>query len=341
MTRSAPERLHIHFEDSTAKPDVFRLTRERIAGARRRNPGAARHMRITHGKDFESLERWIAGAQGLVCSADFLLHPRFPLRSLAVEAPRLRWIHSIGAGIEKLLPLEWIHPGLRFTNNSGVHRTKMYEFALMALTMLNARVPAMVTNQAKRHWVQIFTPTCRGRTVVVLGTGDLGGSFGRAGKHLGMRAIGVSRSGKDVPHFHEVHALGKFTKLLPRADVLVIAAPLTGETRGLIGARKLDALRQGAALVNVGRGPIVDTVALAARLRSARLSGAILDVFDREPLPFESPLWGVPNLYLSPHCSSDDAEEYIPLTLDLAFDNTRRLALGRPLRNVVDPARAY
>jgi phosphoglycerate dehydrogenase-like enzyme len=339
MGKLARKKLRVHFEDSITKPDVFRLTAPRIAAARRRNAEASRHLAVSHGEDFKDFERWIRRAEGLVCSADFLVHPRFPLRELATAAPQLRWIHVIGAGVEKLVPLDWIHPRLKFTNNSGVHRPKMYEFALMALTMLNARIPALFRMQTQRRWAQVFTPTCRGRTLVIVGTGDLGQVFARAGQHLGMRVAGVRRRAGPVAGFDEIH--NGLTNLLPRADIVVVAAPLTEETRGLIGARELSRVKRGAGLVNVARGAIVDTAALAAALRAGRLSGAILDVFDREPLPARSPLWKLPNIYISPHCSSDDAQEYIPLTLDLAFDNARRLATGRPLRNVVDPERQY
>jgi phosphoglycerate dehydrogenase-like enzyme len=339
--RLARNKLRVHFEDSIAKPDVFRLTAPRIAAARRRNPAAAARLSLSHGEDLRELDRWLPRAEGLVCSADFLMHARFPLRRLAQEAPQLRWIHTIGAGIEKLLPLDWIHPGLTFTNNSGVHRPKMYEFALMALTMLNARVPALYGAQAERRWQPIFTPTCRDRRLVVIGTGDLGRVFARAGRHLGMHVTGLSRSARPAPGFDAVHPTGRLARELRRTDLLVIAAPLTAQTRRLIDAAALAAVKPGAGLVNVGRGPIVDAAALAEALRAGRLSGAILDVFDQEPLPPDSPLWAVPNLYISPHCSSDDADQYIARTLDLALDNARRLALGKPLRNVVDARREY
>lgn len=335
------KRIRMHFEDGYSKPDVFRLTQPRIAAALRRNREAARHVRASRGHDLNTIGHWLGGTDSLACSADFLVDPRFPLHRLASAAPQLRWIHVTGAGIEKLLPLDWIHPGLTLTNNSGVHRPKMYEFALMALTMLNARAPALFSAQARREWRPTFTPCCRGRTLLVLGTGDLGAMFARAGRHLGMHVLGVRRTPRPVSGFDSVYGTRDLPKILPQADVLAVAAPLTPETRGLIGARALGAMKRGAGLVNVGRSKIVDYDALARRLEQGRLSGAILDVFDQEPLPAGSRLWRVPNLFISPHCSSDDADEYIPRTLDLVLDNALRLALGRRLRNRVDPQRAY
>ena len=333
--------LRLHVEDIRAKPDVFRMTRARVAAARRRNPVASRGCEISHGEDLERVGRWLPGIEALVCSSDVLMHPRFPLRTLADAAPRLRWIHVIGAGVERLLPLDWVPRGLVLTNNSGVHARKMYEYALMAFTLLNARLPAMIANQSARRWAATFTPTCEGRTALVLGTGDIGGAFGRAARHLGMHSIGVNRSGRRAADFDETRRVSALAAAAKRADFLVVATPLTDETRGLASRRVLAALKPGAAVVNVGRGAVLDTAALVAALRTGRLSGALLDVFDPEPLPPASPLWRVPNLLVSPHCSSDDAEQYIPLTLDLVMDNARRLATRKPLRNAVDPRRQY
>lgn len=333
--------LTVHVEDIRDKPDVFRLTRARVAAAARRHPAVARLATLRHGEDARALVRRLPTIDALVCSADVLRHPAFPLASLAQVAPRLRWIHVIGAGIERLLPLDWLHPGLTLTNNSGVHARKMYEYALMAFTLLNARLPSIIGQQSARRWAAAFTPSCEGRRAVVLGTGDIGAAFGRAARHLGIRTVGVSRSGRPARDFDEHRRASGLAAAARGAHWLVVAAPLTDETRGMAGARVLDALAPGAAVVNVGRGPVLDTDALVARLRAGRLSGALLDVFDREPLPPRSPLWRVPNLVVTPHCSSDDAEAYIPLTLDLVLDNLRRFADGRPLRNAIDPRRQY
>jgi phosphoglycerate dehydrogenase-like enzyme len=129
--------------------------------------------------------------------------------------------------------------------------------------------------------------------------------------------------------------------VLPRADFVLVAAPLTSRTKHLIGARELDLMKPGAGIVNIGRAGVIDYAALAERLRTGRIGGAILDVFDPEPLPVDSPLWDAPNLVVTPHCSSDDIRQYVPRTLDLVFDNLERLVAGKPLRCVVDPVLEY
>src|SRR5262249_4565207 len=129
-----------------------------------------------------------------------MVHPKFPLRTLAEAAPKLRWIHIIGAGIEPLLPLDWLPDAVTLTNNSGVHVQKTGDFAAMALLMLNARVPHLVTSQTKSKWDQIFTPSIAGKTVAILGLGDMGGTAAQVAKRLGLQVLGVRPSG--APHRH-------------------------------------------------------------------------------------------------------------------------------------------
>jgi phosphoglycerate dehydrogenase-like enzyme len=331
----------IHFEDGLNRPDVFRITRAQVNAARRRNPAAAGLLRFSHGNDLESVDRWLPRAEGLVISGGFLTQPRFPLRDLAVRAPKLRWIHVIGAGVENLMPLDWLRPGLVLTNNSGVHAGKVHQFGLMALLMLNTRAPQMMTNQRNHAWKPIFTGSLEGKSLLVVGLGDMGGGVARAGKGLGMTVTGIRRSAKPHPYAQKVHPAADLHKLLPKADIVALAPPLTPETQRIMGAKEFALMKPGAALINIGRGPHVDQAALEKALRSGRLSGAVIDVTDPEPLPAASKLWDVPNLFIMPHCSSDDADAYMPGTLDLALRNAALLARGRALKNAVDPARGY
>ncbi|MGE0873144.1 MAG: D-2-hydroxyacid dehydrogenase [Burkholderiales bacterium] len=324
------QKPRLHFEDGIVRPEVFRITPERLAAARRRNAAAAKLVRVSRGVDLAEIDHWLPRIDALACSGGFLSDARFPLRRLAVAAPRLKWIHVTGAGIENLLPLDWLPRGVALTNNSGVHAPKTYEFGLMSLLMLASRVPEIQANQRKARWQQIFTTTPRGKALLVVGMGELGGAVARAGRTLGMQVTGLRRREQ-----HRLHAL------LPAADIVYLAAPLTPDTRGMMGRREFALMKPGAAIANIGRGPLIRTPALIAALRSGRLSGAVLDVHDPEPLPAGSPLWKTPNVYISPHCSSDDAETYIPRTLDLVFDNARRFVRGQKLRNAVDPKRGY
>ncbi|MCX7160136.1 MAG: hypothetical protein NT176_13640, partial [Proteobacteria bacterium] len=181
----------IHFEDGSTRPEVFRMQKARITAAAKRNKDAAALVDVSCGQDLAGLQRWIGKANGLVCSSANLLDKRFPLRNLAEVAPQLKWIHVIGAGVEGLMPLDWLHPGLKLTNNSGVHVKKVYEFGLMSLLMINAQVPRIYSNQMRREWNQVFTGTPRGKTLLGVGLGELGGAMARAGRTLGMRVLGI------------------------------------------------------------------------------------------------------------------------------------------------------
>jgi phosphoglycerate dehydrogenase-like enzyme len=331
--------LHIHFETRRNKPKVFKITRELVDAAWRRNKVPS-GIEITVGGDLVDATP-LTTATALVCSNDIVTDPLFRRAELAATAPNLRWIHIIGAGVEPLLPLEWLPTGTILTNNSGVHSEKISEFATMALLMLNARMPEIMTNQTRRHWQQIFTPTIKGKTVLVVGLGDMGSAAARAAKKIGLKVIGVRRQCRPHRFVDEVVELSKLPAAIQRADIIFVTAPLTPQSRHLIDREMLAKAKAGAGLINVGRAGVVDYEALRSALASGALSGAILDVFDPEPLPSSSPLWTTPHLIMLPHCSSDDLDGYIPKTLDLVCENLRRLSSGRPLKNVVDRERGY
>jgi phosphoglycerate dehydrogenase-like enzyme len=330
--------LHIRFETRANKPAVFRMTEAPIAAAQARSRRAG--IRVSLGEDLQDMA-WLADADGLVTSNDVVRDPQFPIGELATVAPRLRWIHIIGAGIEPLLPLDWLPAGMVLTNNSGVHVEKIRESALMVLLMLNGRLPAIVSNQRKAQWDAIFTPTIAGRIVLIIGVGDMGVAVASAAKSLGLRVIGVRRSAAPHPDVERMVSIGDLDSVLPLADFVVLAAPLTPETRNLLDRRRIGLIKHGAGFFNIGRAGSVDHEALVAALRSGALSGAVLDVHDPEPLPAASPLWHVENLILTPHVTSDDLDHYLPKTYDLVFANAARLMRGERLINAVDPARGY
>jgi phosphoglycerate dehydrogenase-like enzyme len=329
--------VHIHFETRADKPEVFRFTHALIAAGRFR-AGASDQTSL--GSDLADLA-WLSGCHMLVTSNDVLRDARFPIAELARVAPQLRCIHIIGAGIEPLLPLDWLPSGVLLTNNSGVHFDKACESATMVLLMLNAGMPRLMTNQYRREWQQVFTPRIRGKTVLIVGVGDMGAAVAAAGRALGLRTLGVRRSGAPHPLVDEMFAVAGLDAALPRADFIVLAAPQTPATHHLLDRRRLRLIKPGAGLFNFGRAALVDHAALIECLEDGRLSGAVTDVVDREPLARESPLWQVPNLMILPHVSSDDVTEYLPKTLELVFDNAERMRRGEPLRNVVDREQGY
>jgi glyoxylate/hydroxypyruvate reductase len=332
--RARTRPLRIHIENVSTMAPVFQIGPDHYAAAAARHSDLAARVHTTIGWDLQMFDEAMQ-------TADALIGWRFPREDLARRAPRLKWIHMTGAGIEHIMPLDWLPPGAVVTTNSGVHAPKAGEFAAMALLMITNHLPALVTAQHEGRWHRIFSGPARGQTLLIIGVGAMGGAAAERAQQLGMRVLGVRRSGRPHRHVDEMFAPDALHRLLPRADVVLVTAPLTKETRQLVGRRELDLMKPGAGLINMGRARVVDYDALAAKLRSGEVSGAILDVFDPEPLPADSPLWTTPNLVLTPHVSSDDVDRYVPRTLDLVFANVRRFLQGRLLKNRVHPDRQY
>ena len=327
------KRIHLHIDNDTSLGEVFEVTPARIRDALKKFPKVKAKVRITLEDDGERLDEHLR-------TADVLFGWNFDRSNLAERAPRLRWIHAPGAGINHFLPFDWLPAHVVFTNNRGIHGARAHEYAIMAILMLNNRVPEMVTNQRRGKWQQVFNSGIEGKTLLIIGVGSVGSGIAKWAKRFGMRVIGVRRTGRPRPYVDEMHRPEALRKLLPRADFVAVATPATSQTRRLLGAAELALLKKGAGLLNYSRAALVDYEALRQRLERGELS-AVLDVFDPEPLPAESPLWHTPNLIITPHCSSDDTERYTPKTLELVFRQMERFMAGRRLANVVDPKLEY
>ena len=336
--------MRVHVKNNRASPEtfpptpegeaVFTITRERFEAAAARYPHVARHLEAFIDWDLDHFERSMRTAEVLVTWD-------LPTANLAEAAPRLRLIHVIGAGVEHLCPMDWVPGGVTVVNNRGAHADKAGEYGLMAVLMLHNRLPAIICNQRRARWESLYSTPIEGRTVLVIGTGSIGAAVARRCRTLGMRVLGVTRHGRPHDAVDEMYTTARLDDLLPRADFVFMAVPLTPETRNLLDARRQALMKRGAGVVNVGRAATVDYEALTGNLRSGHLSGAVLDVFDPEPLPPDSPLWSSPNLIVTPHVSADDGDSYVSLTLDLVFRNLERLFAGKPLDNVVRPELGY
>jgi phosphoglycerate dehydrogenase-like enzyme len=327
-------KLHLHIENTAELHEVFRATPERVKRALKAHPGLERRLRITFSEDGRGLEENLA-------TADAVFAWNFDRRDLARRAPRLKWVHAHGAGVGHLMPLaDWLPKGAVLTNSSGVHGPRAEEYAIMAILMLNNRVPEMVTSQREGRWRQVFNTGIAGKTLLIVGAGSIGAGVARWAKKFGMKTVGIRRTGKPAAGIDRMYKPKDLDRLLPQADFVIVTAPHTAATRGMIGRRQIGLLKQGAGLVNYSRAALVDYEALRERLETGEIS-AVLDVFNPEPLPPESPLWKTPNLVITPHCSSDDLDAYTPRTLDLVFRNAKRLLAGKPLENVVDPVHQY
>lgn len=324
---------HLHLESLRSRPEHLQITEADWARAAKRHPELAQRLRVTVGFDNEILEDALR-------SADFMINWSPPKERLRERAPRLRWIQTTGAGIDALLPLDWLPADVTLTNNRGAHGAKAEDSCTLALLALHTRLPETLEQQHRRVWRPIITPPIGGRTAVIIGFGDLGAAAGRAAKKLGMRVIAVTRGGKASPPADECFPVARIDDALPLADYLVVTTPTTPETRGLIDARRLDLLKRGAGVVNIGRAVLMDYTRLREKLESAELGGAVLDVFEQEPLPADSQWWTTRNVIVLPHISCD-TPGYIDRLLDRWFENFERFLRGQPLENAVDRHLGY
>lgn len=258
--------------------------------------------------------------------ADVFVGGGFDHRRLAGHAPHLRLVHSTSAGVERYLPLDWLPSGAVFTNSSGIHAEKAREYISWALPALHAGLPRFAQAQREWRWERKLTGLVGGKHLIVLGLGGLGTAVIEAAQALGLRVTAVTRSGKPSPMIR-VLPVEQLNAVLPTADFLVVACPLTPATRGLIDARAIARLPTTASIINIARGPIIDLAELCAALTLGRLAGALLDVFDVEPLPTDSPIWDTPGLLVTPHVSCD-TPDYISRSLQILGRNVKRLFDG-------------
>ena len=330
---AAGRKIHLHIENASDMGRVFEADRKRVREALARSPGLAGKLRITIGYYGDIIDKALA-------TADVLFGWRFKREDLARRAPNLRWVAAHGAGVSHLMPLDWLPKGAVLTNSRGVHGGRASEYLIMALLMLNNRIPEMVANQRKARWQQCYNTAIGGKTLLIVGVGHIGGGAAAWAKRFGLHVIGIRRSGRAHRSVDEMHRPGDLPGLLPRADFVLVTAPHTVDTHHMIGRRELGLMKKGAGLIVYSRAQVVDYEALRRKLEKGAMT-AILDVFEPEPLPRSSALWKVPNLVITPHCSSDDWENYTPDTLDLVFANMWRFIEGRPLTNRVSPRYQY
>lgn len=267
------------------------------------------------------------------------------LAEVARRCPRVRWIQATSAGASEQFAAADLTPQQRqrlaVTTAVGVHAVPLAEFALLGLLALTKDIGRIHADQRARRWTHYPNRELAGGTLLIVGLGEIGVATAHRARAFGMRVVGVKRHpGGPIPDIDEVHPPAALPDLAPAADAVVLSLPATAETRGLFGRELIARLPSHAIVVNVGRGAVVDEAALVTALREGRLAGAALDVTTVEPLPPDSPLWGLPNVLLTPHTMALSPAENARI-VDLFADNLRRFLDRRPLRNLVDPELFY
>jgi len=254
------------------------------------------------------------------------------------KAPGLQWLQVFNAGVDHPVFASVLERGVRLTTSSGSAAEPIAQTAITGVLYLARNFPRWTAGQHDRRWNPMRPPEfprdLRGQVMLVYGLGRIGTEIARLARLLGLHVIGVRRHAAKTGHADEIHAPDKLAGLLPRSDWLVLACPLTEETRGVVDAALLAKLPRGARIINICRGEVVDEIALIAALRNGHLGGAYLDVFAQEPLPPESPLWDMPNVVVTPHNSAASAGNDARINA-IFLDNIRRWKTSQPLINEV------
>lgn len=264
-------------------------------------------------------------------------------QNLLARAPRLKWVQTMSAGVDRFARMDiWQSPVI-ITGVSGIHATPIGEFVLEFMLMFAKGAPLCFQMKQKHEWKRFMPSVLRGKTVGIVGLGNIGREVARLSKAFGMRVIANRRSATQLKRARYVDKLlpaEQLNQLLSESDYVVVATPLTPETRGLIGEKELRSMKPSAYIINIARGGIVDEEALIRALEEKRIAGAGLDVVATEPLPPESPLWDFDNVILSPHVAGG-MEDYMERATEVFCENLKRYLNGKKLLNVIDRKRGY
>jgi phosphoglycerate dehydrogenase-like enzyme len=277
------------------------------------------------------------------------------------QAPSLRWVQLHTAGAERVLshPL-YTQTEILFTTTSGIHAINMAEYVMAQILAFAHRIPLMLNDQTKgtwasERWLRYIPDELYEKTIGIVGYGSIGRQVARLARAFGMSVLAIKRDAKDpadsnyvLPNVGDpegnlpdrIYPPQAIRSFLSECDYVVLAVPLTEETHHLIDAEKLKAMKENSLLVNVARGAVVDEKALIKALNEGWIAGAVLDVFEEEPLPEDSPLWKTPNLTISPHVSGL-TPHYHERAAGIFAENLRRYVAGQPLANLVERERGY
>jgi phosphoglycerate dehydrogenase-like enzyme len=268
---------------------------------------------------------------------------RDEVQQVMERAPHLEWIHARYAGLDRLLFPALAESSIPLTNGSGVFSQSLGEFVITGVLFFAKDLRRMLKAQAERRWDVFEVEEISGQTLGIVGYGDIGRAAAWRAKALGMRVLAVRRNStwrEGDEYVQRVYATAEMHSMLPECDYVVAAAPLTPDTKGMIGKREFEAMNPTAIIMNVGRGPVIDEPAMIEALQTRRIRGAALDVFDEEPLPPEHPFWSMENVLLSPH-TADHTKDWLKDAVQFFIDQFGRWRRGETLQNIVDKRAGY
>ena len=347
LTLGLPERLVAPIREVSDRLDVAVLSPAQRRAYRKGRPlwyAYAEERKPDDESDEEaeaSLKRLLGGAEVLFTT------PMVP-PELAEWTPSVRWLQLTSAGVERLLDSELVRDGVTITTATGIHAIPIGEYVMGVMLAIAKGLPGAMRAQGESTWRPFLAEELHGKTVGIVGLGAIGGYVAKLAKADGMRVLAVRRSAErrvegtaaGFPDVDELMPPSDLPHLLSESDYVVIAVPLTPESRGLIGEKELAAMKPSARIVNIARGAVIDEQALIRALKDGRIAGAALDVFEEEPLPPDSELWSMENVLITPHISGG-TPVYMERCVELFCENLRRYLADEPLRNAVDRERGY
>jgi phosphoglycerate dehydrogenase-like enzyme len=325
-----------------AKPNVFVVCPPDHYVLRNLTPlREAAHIQV--GNDVASVEEHARDAEIILYSG--LAGKAVSLREVWPYAQKVRWIHSLSAGVENLLFPELIESPVVVTNARGVFKRSLAEFVVLGMLYFYKRVRRLVESQRAHKWDDFLVEWLPGKIMGVVGYGEIGRECAMLAKAVGVKVYAtrrnVERSAND-PILERVFAPARLREMLSEVDVVVAAAPLTPQTRHMISEAEFNVMKPSAIVMNVGRGPVIDQAALVRALEGKKIAGAALDVFEVEPLPPDHPFYDMENVLLSPHCTDRTRDpDWLDLSMQCFVENFWRYTRGEQLENVVDKKAGY
>jgi phosphoglycerate dehydrogenase-like enzyme len=311
---------------------------------------ALRNLVQLRGSTDMSISNDAAELAKLATAAEVILVTGLPRTSVNFQklwkhARSVRWVHSLSAGVENILFPALVESSVLLTNARGVSKRPLAEFAMLGMLFHLKKVRRLIDNQSRRKWDDFPVKLADRRVMGVVGFGEIGRECALLAKNFGMIIHAVRRNPEQSandPVLHRIFKREELNEMLAGIDVLVCAAPLTPDTHHMITDLQFSVMKPSAIVINVGRGPVIDEAAMIRALRSKQIAGAALDVFEEEPLPTASPLWGIENVLISPHCTDQTEDpDWWDLSMQAFIDNFRRYRQGEVLENVVDKRAGY
>lgn len=305
--------------------------------------GVRKAANVLVSNDLATIEQHAPDAEIILFSS--LTGNSVPFEEVWKRAPRLKWVHSLAAGVDKVLVGGFIESPVPLTNARGVFKRPLAEFAILGMLYFYKHVRRLVESQRAHRWDDFLVDWLPGKVMGIVGYGEIGRECALLAKALGVKIHATRRKpelSKEDPLLDRIFPATGLKDMLREVDVMLAAAPLTPATRHMISDAEFHVMKPGAIAINVGRGPVIDEQALIRALEEKRIAGAALDVFETEPLAADHPFWDMENVLLSPHCTDRTRDpDWLDLTMRCFVENFQRYVQGEPLLNVVDKRAGY